>query len=63
LRHHDGKHERRRGVMAAENPQSIKGSYAASHPATAERWSSIDAAHVEVVAKKSRGLPLVPERK
>lgn len=49
--------------MAAEYPQSIKGSYAASHPATAERWVNIDATNVEIAGKRTRGAALVPERK
>jgi len=49
--------------MAAEYPQSIKGSYSASHPATAERWVNIDATNVEIAAKRSQGSTLVPERK
>lgn len=49
--------------MSAEYPQSIKGSYSASHPATAERWVNIDATNEEIAAKRSHGLPLVPERK
>lgn len=49
--------------MAAEYPQSIKGSYSASHPASAERWTNIEAAHREVVAKQTSGTTLLPERK
>ena len=49
--------------MAAEYPQSIKGSYSASHPASAERWVNIDATNVEIASKRSRGSSLVPERK
>lgn len=49
--------------MAAEYPQSIKGSYSASHPASAERWTNIDATNVEISGKRSRGAALVPERK
>jgi len=49
--------------MAAEYPQTIKGSYAASHPASGERWANIEAANNEILAKKGQGLSLVPERK
>lgn len=49
--------------MAAEYPQSIKGSYSASHPATGERWANIEAAHREIEAKQRSGAALVPERK
>lgn len=49
--------------MSAEYPQSIKGSYSASHPANAERWVNIDATNVEIAGKRGRGAALVPERK
>lgn len=48
--------------MSAEYPQTIKGTYTSSHPATAERWTNIEAAHLEIVNKKQAALPLIPER-
>lgn len=49
--------------IAAEYPQSIKGSFLYTHPASAERYTNIDAAHVEIGDKLLKGLPLLPERK
>lgn len=49
--------------IAAEYPQSIKGSFTHTHPATAERYINIDAAHTEIADKLLKGLPLLPERK
>lgn len=48
--------------MSAEYPQTIKGVYTSSHPATAERWTNIEAAHLEIVSKRQSGLSLIPER-
>lgn len=49
--------------MAAEFPQSIQGSYSATHPASAERWANIAAANEEILTKRQGELPLLPERK
>lgn len=49
--------------MSAEYPQTIKGSYSASHPATAERWTNLEAANREIDSKRVRGMALAPERK
>lgn len=49
--------------IAAEYPQSIKGSFLYTHPASAERHTNIEAAHVEIGDKLLKGLPLLPERK
>lgn len=49
--------------IAAEYPQNIKGSFTHTHPATAERYINIDAAHTEIGDKLLKGLPLLPERK
>ncbi len=49
--------------MAAEYPTAIKGSFSSSHPATAERYTNINATHDEITTKLSTGSPLVPEPK
>ena len=49
--------------MAAEYPGNIKGTFTSSHPATAERYTNIDAAHQEIQEKLTNNLPLMPERK
>ena len=49
--------------MAAEYPAAIRGTFASSHPATAERYTNIEAAHDEVELKLTAGIELVPERK
>lgn len=49
--------------MAAEYPGNIKGTFTNSHPATAERYTNIDAAHQEIQEKRLNNLPLIPERK
>ena len=49
--------------MAAEYPGNIKGTFTNSHPATAERYTNIDAAHQEIQEKRLNNLPLMPERK
>ena len=50
-------------LMAAEHPQNIKGTYSSTHPATAERYTNIDAAHDEIQDKLLKNFPLLPERK
>lgn len=50
-------------LMAAEHPQNIKGTFSSTHPATAERYTNIDAAHDEIQDKLFKRLPLLPDRK
>lgn len=49
--------------LAAEHPSAIRGTFSGSHPATAERFTNIEATHQEIMSKLSAQLPLVPERK
>jgi predicted Zn-dependent protease len=49
--------------MAAEYPASIRGYYGSTHPASAERWTNIDAAHAEIGRKLEAGSTLLPERR
>lgn len=49
--------------MSAEFPQSIQGSYSATHPASPERWANLAAANEEILIKRQAELPLMPERK
>jgi len=47
--------------MAAEHPGSIRNNHAASHPATTERFLSLEKISTEVRLKQSRGLALTPD--
>lgn len=49
--------------MAAEHPGSIKTNHAATHPATSERFLTLEATVKEIHGKKANGSPLVPELK
>ena len=49
--------------MAAEYPASIRGYYGSTHPASAERWTNIEATHAEIGQKQGSGTSLLPERK
>jgi len=49
--------------MSAEYPGSIKGSFSASHPASAERYLNIEATDLEIRNKINSGSALMPERK
>ena len=49
--------------MAIEYPAAIKGTFAGSHPATAERYGNIEATHREVMEKSLAGEPLLPVRR
>lgn len=46
--------------MAAENPGSIPGSYQATHPSTAQRFSQLEKAVQEINAKSLSGTSLLP---
>jgi len=48
--------------MAAEYPDSIEGSMAASHPSTPQRSSALTAAVAEIRTKEKASQPRVPER-
>lgn len=49
--------------MAAEYPSSIRGSFTASHPTSAERYVNIGAAVSEINQKVASGILLEPERR
>lgn len=49
--------------MAVESPASIKGSHAASHPATSERFLALEKVDGVIRVKRDAGVPLVPNRK
>jgi hypothetical protein len=49
--------------MAAANPRGIRRSYAASHPASAERFLALQKTAAEIHKKQAVGLPLMPEYK
>jgi membrane-associated protease RseP (regulator of RpoE activity) len=49
--------------MAAEYPASIRGYYGSTHPASAERWTNIEATHDEIGRKLAAGAELLPQRK
>lgn len=48
--------------MGAEHPSSIRGSHAASHPATTERFLALEKVSEEIDGKRSGGQQLVPNR-
>jgi len=49
--------------VATENPSNIKGSYAALHPSTPERFAGIENTVMEIKKKQESGEILVPEYK
>ena len=48
--------------MAAENPDSIRGSYQSTHPSTAQRFTQLDKAATEIRHKQRTGRALLPNR-